>query len=39
MKKYTINTYGCQANEHDSEKITWVLENMGYEWTDNMVQI
>ena len=36
MKKYTINTYGCQANEHDSEKISWVLENMGYEWTDNM---
>lgn len=36
MKKYTINTYGCQANEHDSEKISWVLENMGYKWTDNM---
>ena len=36
MKKYTINTYGCQANEHDSEKISWILENMGYEWTDNM---
>lgn len=34
-KKYTINTYGCQANEHDSEKISWILENMGYEWVDN----
>ena len=34
-KKYTIVTYGCQMNEHDSEKISWLLENMGYEWTDN----
>ena len=34
-KKYTIVTHGCQMNEHDSEKISWLLENMGYEWTDN----
>lgn len=34
-KKYTIVTYGCQMNEHDSEKISWILENMGYKWTDN----
>ncbi|HSH34878.1 tRNA (N6-isopentenyl adenosine(37)-C2)-methylthiotransferase MiaB [Schnuerera sp.] len=34
-KKYTIITYGCQMNEHDSEKISWILENMGYEWTEN----
>lgn len=34
-KKYTIITYGCQMNEHDSEKISWILENMGYTWTDN----
>jgi tRNA-2-methylthio-N6-dimethylallyladenosine synthase len=33
-KKYTIETHGCQMNEHDSEKISWLLENMGYEWTD-----
>ncbi|QQY80662.1 tRNA-2-methylthio-N6-dimethylallyladenosine synthase [Keratinibaculum paraultunense] len=33
-KKYTIVTYGCQMNEHDSEKISWLLENMGYVWTD-----
>lgn len=30
MKKYMIRTYGCQMNEHDSEKISWILENMGY---------
>ena len=35
IKKYTMNTYGCQANEHDSEKISWILENMGYEWVDD----
>lgn len=30
MKKYLINTSGCQANELDSEKIAWILDNMGY---------
>lgn len=34
-KKYTIETHGCQMNEHDSEKISWILENMGYQWTDS----
>lgn len=35
MKKYTLVTYGCQMNEHDSEKISWILEGIDYEWTDN----
>lgn len=30
QKKYSIETYGCQMNEHDSEKISWILENMNY---------
>lgn len=30
MKKYLISTFGCQMNEHDSEKIAWILEGMGY---------
>ena len=34
MKKYFIRTFGCQMNEHDSEKISWVLEGMGYGKTD-----
>jgi tRNA-2-methylthio-N6-dimethylallyladenosine synthase len=34
-KKYLIVTYGCQMNEHDSEKMSWLLENMGYKPTEN----
>jgi len=32
--KYFIQTYGCQMNYSDSERITTVLEKMGYEKTD-----
>ena len=28
--KYYINTYGCQMNVHESEKMAGILENMGY---------
>ena len=34
--KYTILTMGCQLNENDSEKICGMLEEMGYEKTDDM---
>lgn len=30
-KKYRIQTYGCQANEADSEIISGILEKIGYE--------
>jgi len=30
-KKYFIETYGCQMNEHDSEKLSAMLMQMGYE--------
>ncbi|MFW6238131.1 MAG: tRNA (N6-isopentenyl adenosine(37)-C2)-methylthiotransferase MiaB [Halanaerobiales bacterium] len=30
-KTYQILTYGCQMNEHDSEKLAGMLENMGYQ--------
>ncbi|MGF0039169.1 tRNA (N6-isopentenyl adenosine(37)-C2)-methylthiotransferase MiaB [Peptoniphilaceae bacterium SGI.131] len=33
--KYKIITYGCQANEHDSERIAFILESLGYEKTEN----
>ena len=35
-KKYTIITYGCQMNEHDSERIRYILENLGYERTEDL---
>ena len=34
--KYTIYTMGCQLNKNDSEKISGMLENMGYSKTENM---
>lgn len=33
-KKYFLRTYGCQMNEHDSEKIMGLLESAGFENTD-----
>ncbi len=33
--KYTILTMGCQLNENDSEKLCGMLEEMGYERTEN----
>lgn len=34
-KKYLLQTYGCQMNEHDSENIAGMLELMGYTSTDS----
>ncbi len=34
-KKYFIKTYGCQMNEHDSEMISAILEDMKYTRTDD----
>ncbi|MBP5308947.1 MAG: tRNA (N6-isopentenyl adenosine(37)-C2)-methylthiotransferase MiaB [Clostridia bacterium] len=32
--KYYIYTYGCQMNEHESEKIAGIFEKLGYEKGD-----
>lgn len=33
--KYKIITHGCQMNEHDSERMAYLLESMGYQATDD----
>ncbi|MCI5732580.1 MAG: tRNA (N6-isopentenyl adenosine(37)-C2)-methylthiotransferase MiaB [Tenericutes bacterium] len=33
-KKYFVKTYGCQMNEHDSEVISAILEDMKFTKTD-----
>src|SRR6478752_252860 len=33
--KYLIETYGCQMNVHDSERMAGLLEQAGYEATDD----
>src|SRR5579872_2298934 len=32
-RKYLIETYGCQMNAHDSERMAGLLEQAGYEAT------
>lgn len=34
-KKYFVKTYGCQMNEHDSEVISAILEDMKFTKTDD----
>ncbi len=34
--KYSILTMGCQQNENDSEKLSGIIENMGYTKTENL---
>ena len=35
-KKFFVRTYGCQMNEHDSEKIKGMLTSVGFEYTDDI---
>ena len=35
-KKYFLKTYGCQMNEHDSENIKAILEDMSFTETEDM---
>jgi tRNA-2-methylthio-N6-dimethylallyladenosine synthase len=34
-KKFFIETFGCQMNHHDSEKVAGTLTQMGYDATEN----
>ena len=33
-KRYHVTTFGCQMNEHDSERMKGMLESLGYEAAD-----
>ncbi|HEY3729459.1 MAG TPA: tRNA (N6-isopentenyl adenosine(37)-C2)-methylthiotransferase MiaB [Solirubrobacteraceae bacterium] len=35
MKRYHLTTFGCQMNEHDSERIKGMLESLGYAESDS----
>ena len=37
-KTYVVKTYGCQMNEHDSENIRAILEEMGFSKIDDIEQ-
>lgn len=34
-KTYHITTFGCQMNEHDSERISFILEDLGYTYEED----
>ena len=34
-RKYLIETFGCQMNVHDSERMAGLLEQAGFEATDD----
>src|SRR5258708_9222725 len=36
-RKYLIETFGCQMNVHDSERMAGLLEQAGFEATDEAV--
>ena len=33
MKRFHLTTFGCQMNEHDSERMKGMLTSIGYEET------
>src|SRR3954470_7283492 len=35
MGKYLVETFGCQMNQHDSERMAGLLEQAGYDRTDD----
>ncbi len=38
MKRYHVTTFGCQMNEHDSERMKGMLESLGYSEADSQEQ-
>jgi tRNA-2-methylthio-N6-dimethylallyladenosine synthase len=38
QKFFTTFTYGCQMNQHDSEKLAGQLKSIGYEYTEELTE-
>ena len=38
VKRYHVTTFGCQMNEHDSERMKGMLESLGYSQVDDRDQ-
>ncbi|NEO39060.1 MAG: tRNA (N6-isopentenyl adenosine(37)-C2)-methylthiotransferase MiaB [Moorea sp. SIOASIH] len=34
-RRYHITTFGCQMNKADSERMAGILEDIGFQWSDN----
>ena len=34
-RRYHITTFGCQMNKADSERMAGVLEDMGFQWSED----
>jgi tRNA-2-methylthio-N6-dimethylallyladenosine synthase len=34
-RNYHIITFGCQMNKADSERMAGILEDMGFEWSED----
>jgi tRNA-2-methylthio-N6-dimethylallyladenosine synthase len=34
-RRYHITTFGCQMNKADSERMAGILEDMGFEWSED----
>ncbi|MES1024558.1 tRNA (N6-isopentenyl adenosine(37)-C2)-methylthiotransferase MiaB [Gloeocapsa sp. BRSZ] len=37
-RRYHITTFGCQMNKADSERMAGILEDMGFEWSEDPYQ-
>ena len=38
MPRYHVTTFGCQMNEHDSERLKGMLDSLGYEQSDSRAE-
>ncbi len=34
-RRYHITTFGCQMNKADSERMAGILEDLGFQWSED----